>query len=1313
MGDPVVLSARVAPFESASELREANARLLEELDSHLEHDASATGEGAALARLESEIQQFLERGAATGIYLEEITERTSCQVLLDYWVSNLSGAGIQVAGVRLARFDRERLPDLKDKRSPYVGLDAFRDQAFFFGRETDTQALLAQVRGAPLVVVLGASGSGKSSLVMGGLLPAIEAMEGTPELLIVPPFVPGNVVLDHLADAVLRVRGVALGGARDVTARLRQDPSSLLSLVGGADASPTLITIDQFEEVFTLSDAADREALVANLVHLLEAGRGHHVILTMREEFRTRIVELRALSPYLDKAWYSMRPMGYEELKAAVEGPAALVNLQFQSGIADRLVKSVLGQPAVLPLLQFTLRSLWETRDRNRITREVYDRVGSPLNALKKSADRFYDGLAPQTQDEVKRILLELVWVDELLEAYRQPVPKSRLMQAGKANTEDVLDLLVANDYVRITADGSDGVVEVKHESLVRNWPRLVTWIDEKRHQRRQRLALSQAAEQWAQNGKPQQGLLTGWQLQAAESHSDLSELEKEFAQASSEAAGRMQREKETALRREAEQAKALAAEQAKSALRLRYLVFATAVIALILVGAALRAYMAARDRERFQQLAISSSNAIDEHLNQALLLGIEAIRMAPDQPEPQRRLLSALTSNPEFQLLLPAHDGAVRAVAFSPKTGKLLASASYDSTIILWDLTKRLMLHAPLRAHRDSVYRLAFSPDEKTLASAGNDGVCLWNVETGRLIGTLPHKDTVYSVAIARDGKTLASGGRDGTVRLWNIESKREEASLQHGKTPVFNVAFGPDGIDDEDEDEEGELLASGGQDGRIVLWNFKKLIQVGEPLEVNREVFSMAFSHDGKIIASGNQEGRVDLWDVSTRKFAGSPNPEHFRGVYGVAFSPDDAQLATASLDRAVYVLNVGNVQAPQQRLKGYAERFYSVDVAADGTVAAGTDNGMVVLWDLNAPSRLGQVLQASKAGSARLAFSGTTLVSASENKLLFWNKGKDDVWTITSQTEAGQPTIALMVLSPDGKWVVTVGDDNSVNLWDLAQRRVVTTLVKPTREETIVSAAFGADNRTLAVGVTTAKEKKAKNEIRLLNLPDGNVRKVLGAGGPDMVWALAFSPTEPLLASGGDSDTKIWDLATSKPVRSLDHTSVFSLVFSPDGKILASGGNDSEVRLWDVETGSLKGSPLAHHRAPVLSVEFSRSGKLLASASRDQTVLLWDVETQQKMMPPLEGHTDAVLSAAFSADGQQLASSDDGGGIILWEMSIAGAVSRACEIVGRNFTEDEWKYLDRIIGLRSWREWLFADGPPPSPVHRLRLQKPISLR
>ncbi|MFY9610837.1 MAG: AAA family ATPase [Blastocatellia bacterium] len=1264
------------PFESASEFRDAQARLLEELDEEVGSDSSAEGEVAALARLEPRIRGFLQRGEATGVFIEEIKERTACQVLLDYWVSSLSQAGRPVGSVRLARFDGEQLPDLKDKPCPYVGLDAFRDRTFFFGREADIQALLAQLQSVSLLVVLGASGSGKSSLVIGGVLPALAAE--APGLCVIPSFVPGNTVLEHLADAVRQSPcGVGADVAAEVAA-LRQDPAHLRARVGGAGARPVVITIDQFEEVFTLSDQADREALVANLADLLKAGRGHRVILTMREEFRSRIVELQALSPNLGDAWYSMRPMAYAELKAAVEKPAALVNLQFQSGIADDLVKKVLGQAAALPLMQFTLRALWEKRDRNRITWEVYRKVGDPLNALKASAEEFYNNLADEMQNEVKRILVELVRVDELLEAYRQPVPKSRLLQAGSSRTEDVLRLLAEKDYVRVTAAAgdTDPVVEVKHESLVRNWPRFVSWIEEKRRQRRERLALTQAAERWAKSGKPQEGLLTGWQLETAESVTELLELEKEFVKASAEAVDRVQREKEAALYREAKENKA-AANRFRMLWAVTIVLAGFAIYLLIKTQQSMKAEGRSHQRV-LQAMRLQPLNYVDDQLDLALLLGIEGNRMPDVQPELRRALLSSLITNLELKSLFPGHTAGVRAVAFS-SDGKILASGSYDSTIILWAAEEGLMLHPPLRGHTAPVYRVAFSPDGKTLASASLDRtVRLWEVKTGQLIGKpLSHNDAVYSVAIEKNGKILASGGKDGTVRLWNIESQKElgpplihrhsMGDEERAADAVYNVAFSPD----------GNIVASGGFDGRIILWDIKERKQAGGPLFVKAPVFSMAFSHNGTMIASGDNVGEVKLWDVGTRKVIKSLSPAHDNAVFGVAFSPDNTQLATVSTDRTAYIRDVVDKEAPPRQLKGYAERFLSVDFTADGNVVTGTENAMIVLWNSTEFNRFGTPVIPPNGDFGRVAFgdNANALISFSGRQLLFWYLSAHK--EVPPVAVEAQGEIKFITLTLDRNHLVTIGADNSVTLWDVSNRHALKTLVQPSKDE-IRSAALNVDNQTLAIGVA--------DQIRLLSLSDETLKWTLPSSGNGKVGPLAFSPNGKLLASAQDEyGITIWDLAKGKAAIvlpdvvaiDLNHKNVRSLVFSKNGEILISGGKES-VGFWDSRSGQPLGRRLAHHPGVVESVAVSADGKLLASGGSDNTVLLWDLDTRQPLSQPIRAHRTSVVSVDFSPDGRWLASasSEEHGSIVRWEVDTDTWLSRACKVVGRNFTEDEWK-------------------------------------
>jgi hypothetical protein len=495
------------PFEDAAAMRRANAGLLEAIDQQLGGDSSPERETAALRDLESKIRDFLDRGAETGTLVEDIKERTACQVLLDYWSSTLSHAGIRVARSRLAPFDAERLPDLGDEKCPYVGLEPFHNSAFFFGRERAVKSLLQRVSEVPLVVVQGGSGSGKSSLVMGGALPVLGAAEHVPQFRLVGPFTPGNVVLENLVRAVFASNPDARFDRVAEAETLRANPARLPEMLGIETATtPALLVVDQFEELFTLCNDGDRAAIAAAIGALLQSCPACRVVLTLREEFANELDKLEPLGPYLAQhARFSMKewPMGYDELRGAVERPAALVNLHFAPGIVDDLVKSVLGQDTALPLLQFALQSLWKRRDRNRVTREVYEKVGNPLVALERYAEGFYNGLLPENQQEVERILLELVRIDRMMEAYREPQMRSTLLATGNPRTPEMLKLLAREDFLRIipTVDG-DATVEVKHEALLRNWPRYVKWIGGKREGVRQRLALTEAAQRWDARGR-------------------------------------------------------------------------------------------------------------------------------------------------------------------------------------------------------------------------------------------------------------------------------------------------------------------------------------------------------------------------------------------------------------------------------------------------------------------------------------------------------------------------------------------------------------------------------------------------------------------------------------------------------------------------------------------------------------------------------------------------------------------------------------------------------------------------------------------
>lgn len=551
-------------FPSLAALRALHSKLLEAHRTQAASDA-----------FWQEVASFLLRGSRSGALLDREEERWAAQSLLDYWSATAYSVGRAMPDAALVDFDPTLAPLIPDVQCPYVGLAAFHEgrEKFFFGRERLLNTLVAQVTASRLVAVVGPSGSGKSSLVLAGLIPLLKQgaiaesddMPDSAQWRYLPRLVPGSEPLVNL--------GAILQPVQDRThlARTRA-ADELVTWLNATGQEPAVLVIDQFEELFTLcTDEAARTAFINQLLTLVEApGPRHTVILTMRTDFESFVARVPALLVRFEAALVRVTPLNAAELRAVIEKPAELVGLKFEEGVVDALVQDVLGEPAALPLLQFTLLKLWEARDRNRITWETYKRLGGGRLALARSADRLYDSLIPEDQVTARRILLRLVRPGEGLEVTSNRIRQRVLYQTGEARdrVDRVLQKLVAADLLRLTTGErpDDTQVEVAHEALVRNWPRLVGWLEDERARLRERLRVTDAAEQWLKLGRDPGALLRGAPLEAALRYGDLNELEQAYIQASQAALVALEQEKETTRQRTLEQALALAKEQERLA---------------------------------------------------------------------------------------------------------------------------------------------------------------------------------------------------------------------------------------------------------------------------------------------------------------------------------------------------------------------------------------------------------------------------------------------------------------------------------------------------------------------------------------------------------------------------------------------------------------------------------------------------------------------------------------------------------------------------------------------------------------------------
>jgi WD40 repeat protein len=1312
------------PFEGAGEMRDENARLLEEMDLRLGQDTRLESETAVLRDLEPRIRDFLARGTATGAFVENIRERTACQVLLDYWSSTLSHAGIDAPRPRLDPFDAARLPDLKDRPCPFVGLEAFRDPRFFFGREKAVDSLLQRVSEAPLVVVQGASGSGKSSLVIGGALPRLAAPDHVPPYRILGPFTPGSAPLEALVSAV---RAVATGShpnvATDVAA-LHRDPAALVRMLEEGDAAATLLVLDQFEELFTLAPEPDRPALVACLDALLRSRPDNRIVLTLREEFSSELERIDALRPHLSgHPRFSMRdwPMGYDELKAAVERPASLVNLQFAPGVVDAMVKSVLGRDTALPLLQFTLRRLWALRDRNRVTHAVYQQIGgNPLVALERYADGFYDGLLREQKDEVERILSELTRIDRMLEPYREPRLQSDLLAGGNPRTPEMLRLLEQEDFVRITptADGRDAAVEVKHEALLRNWPRYRDWINGKRERVRQRVALTEAAQRWSAGGcSPTEGLLSAWQLQAFEHVSDPSPVEADYLRVSAEALDRERMAREQALRRK----------------------WVAAGLAVLIVAGGAWLWTDQRQDDRrsmlremvdlqveMAQVREATARGHVDHALQGSLGVVAGMRgLAGDGDKAGLRaqvrdlLISTLRGTDDVRRLFVVDDGAFHSVAFQPnQEDAILAYAGHDRQVYVSGLDTDVGKSLDACSPRAVATAVAFDATGRWLVAGCSDGtISFWSSTDWTRLGSgnlqvFGPKVKIWTIAASPSGRVLAVGGTDNRVMLVPLgpdgAPSDQPPQPAGGDTPrghVWSLAFSP----------LGDALLVGDGVGSVLQCEVRAAGSVtcrrsaeypggaggsGQDRASADAIRAFSFAPDGLQVAVGHWNGSVDLWTPGAGPMA--KTPINLSSAVGpvtslLLFEACGARRLAIGKGLDLLYMVVGPAStAPASTMTCVFRPRASVGDevsglafhAVSGHLAAATRGGYVAVLE-----------PTDRADPLRTTIDTRSLNRGERLRGAVAAETKSESWLLVPTIPAAKDGSNLAVFhirdgAIEGEGPVQLLRAGAGIVHRLRARRehaLVATLgcsLRADPDEAGLYECDAAQPHDIAVWKFTPGQPSRLDLVREIGLDriPGLVpsRIALSPDGRRLVVSFEY-PAHPKDGARPE-ELRLWTMASEKAGELLlvdlqgnadarwipsGMPRVREIAFSPEGSMFGAGGpaaqasdddtGTDEVRLWDVAESGLRlreqGLPVSRRANKVYELAFamdSRRKELVVLAGGESGVIDRWVVRTDRRTPALSADSKSMQHIAFSAEGALLAAADSQNVLYLWSTS-----------------------------------------------------------
>jgi serine/threonine protein kinase/formylglycine-generating enzyme required for sulfatase activity len=398
--------------------------------------------------------------------------------------------------------------------NPYRGLRAFSSEhrAFFFGRRREARAVLERLRTEHFVLLTGDSGVGKSSLSMAGVLPLVvegrlqDGRSWRPVRM-----VPGRKPLAALSAAL----GPVLDGEELLEHRLREEPDLLMRTLRARLGTQLglVLFVDQLEELVTLSEPEEAEALGRALLHLTAGAPGLRLLATARSDFLTRLAGLPGLGPEVPRALHLLRPMQPEELREAVVGPAQVKGVRYESeALVESLVRAALGTQGSLPLLQFALAELWEARreEPHVITASALEALGGVAGALARHADGVLAQLMPEERPAASSVLLRLVSAD----GTRARRTDAELV-GGDARFRAALEALVRGRLLVATEamEGGGTAYEIAHEALLQGWGTLAGWLAEETEQRHQRERLESAAEDWERLGRVSDALWRAHQL--------------------------------------------------------------------------------------------------------------------------------------------------------------------------------------------------------------------------------------------------------------------------------------------------------------------------------------------------------------------------------------------------------------------------------------------------------------------------------------------------------------------------------------------------------------------------------------------------------------------------------------------------------------------------------------------------------------------------------------------------------------------------------------------------------------------------------
>jgi class 3 adenylate cyclase/WD40 repeat protein len=1119
-------------------------------------------------------------------------------------------------------------------KCPYRGLLAFEpeDRGYFFGREHVVEELVGRLAPGSLLAVVGASGSGKSSVLRAGLVAAVRCGEVT---------------------GIQRAQLLTPGS------------SPRLDVV---DDDAQLVVVDQFEELFTMCDDAEqRQTFIDSLLEL-----SGPVAIGVRADLYGKLAGHPDLARAVADNQVLLGAMSDDELERAVREPARLAGLRLENGLVELALRDVAGEPGALPLLSHALRAAWERRDGRTLTVEGYRESGGVASAIAHTADGVLGELPAEQRPLMRNVFLRLAELGYGVEETRRRVSIDELVPEGVS--PGVIDGLLARLADARLVTLGEGTAEVAHEVLIREWPALRSWLEEDLEGIRVRRRLSAAARLWDTGGREPSDLYRGARLAAvADSPRDLNATEREFLDAS---VAEAERERRTQLRVNR---------------RLRGLLAAAVLLLLLAGGAALIAHHAQStaqaqalrsDAERLGALALTAPS-----VERSLLLAVAGVRLE-NNPQTRSNLLIALQRNPAILRVLRLSHNEIDALAVSPD-GHMLATGDRAGVVRFTDLRTWEQSSAPVSLDADVGRRgIEYSPDGAQLAVLTRPAD-RWHLQVidlathrvrslgiWRAFGPDP---AVASSAYEPDGRRLVLALPTFTEQaLTPVRERLMALDPTTGRRiwdrayPIRPGQWEPNVL----FTRSGTLITSA-QQGDTLVWDARagrilRRFPIGGPAGLSSDDRRLALALNSP--NPGNPSTRVAILDLRSGRYRTLASGLPSTWLDSPQFTRDGRQVVAAGSDGThVWDVALGSVSA-HFGTQGHT----GMVLDPRGTALTAERDGSVTAWDVDGARRLGRTLRwntpdtGCSAGACTVVNrQGTVVATAQADGTVALIDPRSMRLQATLPARNGPAAVGL-AFGPDGRTLATGGTTGRMTLWDVGTRRVVRTLHFPGPVDDV---AISANGRLLAVQSQSTGSTESHVFVRELTSGRPVFTRTVRYGSDGIVFSgrqlIAIGCCQP------SSTVVAWDADAGQQrfSRTLAEHAV-AIAAAPDGSVLAVGTEAGQLLFWDPRTGKDLASPLQVAAGGISQLSFAGDSRQIAVASVDGTATVWDVRDRKRVGEPFPISTNLIPAVAFEP-GDRLFITELGAASE-WPVDVGSWERFACAVVNRSLSPTEWTDL-----------------------------------